>query len=408
MTPIGAQSPRTERGASPIVTVRQGETVWSLSQRLGVPQRELIDANGLKPPYTLKAGQTLLVPAGRTYLVVAGDTVSALSRRFGVPMNELVRLNRLQSPYTIFVGQALRLPYATQAPEPDIAPVQVAAAPVLPPAPVRRPTVQPAAPAQSTTQSATQSIVRSPQNTTQQLTAPATSATVGLRPPPPASTVANGGIVAAPLPSASQPRQQQPAPVTPPPTAVAPTAPPAPAIVATPTPKPAQPAPIQVARAPDPAPAPPAAAPAPAEKAEPAVAGGRLPPVPARANSSRFAWPVDGRVISSFGPKAEGLRNDGINIAAPRGTAIRAAENGVVVYAGDALRAFGNMLLIRHADGWVSAYAHAERLLVKRGDTVNRGQTVATVGATGDVSQPQLHFQLRRQDKPVDPNPLLL
>ncbi len=116
-----------------------------------------------------------------------------------------------------------------------------------------------------------------------------------------------------------------------------------------------------------------------------------------------FAWPVEGRVISGFGPKPRGLHNDGINISAPRGTPVLAAENGVVAYAGNELRGFGNLILVRHDAGWVTAYAHNDALLVKRGDVVRRGQEIARLGSSGNVSSPQLHFQLRRGKTPVDP-----
>lgn len=116
-----------------------------------------------------------------------------------------------------------------------------------------------------------------------------------------------------------------------------------------------------------------------------------------------FIWPVNGEVISEYGPKGNGLFNDGINIAAARGAPIRAAESGVVAYAGNELRGFGNMLLIKHADGWVSAYAHADELMVAKGDRVGKGQVVARVGSTGSVTSPQLHFELRRGKKAVDP-----
>lgn len=115
--------------------------------------------------------------------------------------------------------------------------------------------------------------------------------------------------------------------------------------------------------------------------------------------------PVNGRVISGFGPKGGGLHNDGLNIAAPRGTPVLAAENGIVVYAGSELRGFGNLLLVNHADGWMTAYAHNEALLVKRGDIVRRGQAIARVGSTGSVDTPQLHFEVRRNSRPVDPQP---
>jgi murein DD-endopeptidase MepM/ murein hydrolase activator NlpD len=124
---------------------------------------------------------------------------------------------------------------------------------------------------------------------------------------------------------------------------------------------------------------------------------------PTPRSAGKFFWPVNGKVISPFGPKDGGQHNDGINIAAPLGTPVRAAENGVVVYAGNELRGFGNLLLIRHADGWVSAYAHCDTLLVKRGAQVKRGQVIARVGQTGNVDSPQLHFELRKGAQAVDP-----
>ena len=119
--------------------------------------------------------------------------------------------------------------------------------------------------------------------------------------------------------------------------------------------------------------------------------------------SGKFLWPVNGKLVSLFGVKEGGQHNDGINIAAPLGTPVHAADNGVVAYAGNELRGFGNLLLIRHADGWVSAYAHCDALLVKRGDEVKRGQVIARVGQTGAVSSPQLHFELRKAGTAVDP-----
>ncbi|MBB4210335.1 murein DD-endopeptidase MepM/ murein hydrolase activator NlpD [Rhodothalassium salexigens DSM 2132] len=127
-----------------------------------------------------------------------------------------------------------------------------------------------------------------------------------------------------------------------------------------------------------------------------------LPDPPARSGQG-FAWPVEGTIIASFGAKGGGLQNDGINIAAPAGTPVRATEAGTVVYAGDRLAGYGKLLLIRHAGGWVSAYAHNQRLLVSKGEQVRRRQIIAHVGQTGLVESPQLHFELRRNNRPVDP-----
>ena len=123
---------------------------------------------------------------------------------------------------------------------------------------------------------------------------------------------------------------------------------------------------------------------------------------PARSGKG-FLWPVKGKVLSSYGGKSEGLQNDGINIAAPRGAPVRAAENGVVAYSGNELRGFGNLLLLKHSGGWVTAYAHNDTLLVKRGDKIKKGQTIAKVGSSGSVQNPQLHFELRKGKKAIDP-----
>ncbi len=114
-------------------------------------------------------------------------------------------------------------------------------------------------------------------------------------------------------------------------------------------------------------------------------------------------WPVRGKVISDFGKKPSGLKNEGINIAVPEGTSIRAAESGVVAYAGNELKGYGNLILIRHAGGYVTAYAHAKSLNVKRGDTVKRGDIIAIAGQTGAVQSPQLHFEVRKGATALDP-----
>jgi murein DD-endopeptidase MepM/ murein hydrolase activator NlpD len=126
-------------------------------------------------------------------------------------------------------------------------------------------------------------------------------------------------------------------------------------------------------------------------------------PTPDPMSGNSFRWPVRGRVVSEFGAKPDGGHNDGIDLAVPQGTPVQAAENGVVAYAGNELKGYGNLVLIRHANNWVSAYAHNEEILVKRGDKVRRGQVIAKAGATGAVSQPEVHFELRKGSRPVDP-----
>jgi murein DD-endopeptidase MepM/ murein hydrolase activator NlpD len=123
--------------------------------------------------------------------------------------------------------------------------------------------------------------------------------------------------------------------------------------------------------------------------------------------SLSFRWPAKGRIIAGFGPKTNGQSNDGINIALPEGTPVKAAEDGVVAYAGNELKGYGNLVLVRHADGYVTAYAHAKELMVKRGDPIKRGQTIARSGQTGNVDAPQLHFEIRKGPAPIDPMPHL-
>jgi murein DD-endopeptidase MepM/ murein hydrolase activator NlpD len=122
---------------------------------------------------------------------------------------------------------------------------------------------------------------------------------------------------------------------------------------------------------------------------------------------SSFRWPVRGRVIAGFGSKPNGTQNDGINLAVPEGTPIKAADDGVVAYAGNELKGYGNLVLISHTNGFVSAYAHASELMVKRGDTIKRGQVIAHAGQTGNVTSPQLHFEIRKGSTPVDPTQYL-
>jgi murein DD-endopeptidase MepM/ murein hydrolase activator NlpD len=152
----------------------------------------------------------------------------------------------------------------------------------------------------------------------------------------------------------------------------------------------------------EPKPLPPAAIEPAAGPPPPHEAVAALPPPPLR-NGRSFLWPVHGRLIAGYGAGDGGTHNDGINIAAPAGTIVLAAEAGTVAYAGNELRGYGNLVLVKHAGGWMTAYAHNSKLLVKRGDKVKRGQPIARVGKSGAVAEPQLHFEVRRGSKALDP-----
>jgi murein DD-endopeptidase MepM/ murein hydrolase activator NlpD len=190
------------------------------------------------------------------------------------------------------------------------------------------------------------------------------------------------------------------------------------AVAAPATPAPVAAAPVAgtlqpVAAAPAPAPATKmAAVAAPAQSARLAQATTNIDEKPAEAPAKAaeatgalptFRWPVRGKVITGYGSKTNGKSNDGINVAVPEGTPVKAADDGIVAYSGNELKNYGNLVLVRHSNGYVTAYAHASELLVKRGDTIKRGQVIAKSGQSGEVASPQLHFEIRKGSSPVDP-----
>ena len=118
---------------------------------------------------------------------------------------------------------------------------------------------------------------------------------------------------------------------------------------------------------------------------------------------NHFSWPIHGVIISKFGPKKGGLYNDGINIKAKEGAEVKAAEDGVVAYAGNELKGYGNLIIIKHSGGWITAYAHLKNSFVTRGQKISKGQKIATVGSSGNVTSPQLYFGLRKGRDAVNP-----
>lgn len=121
----------------------------------------------------------------------------------------------------------------------------------------------------------------------------------------------------------------------------------------------------------------------------------------------RFKKPVRGPIISGYGPKGSGLYNDGINIKAKEGASVVSGDHGVVVYCGDDIKSYGNLVLIKHKGGWITAYGHLHKISVRKGQSVRSGQAIGSVGSTGFVSVPQLHFEVRRNGKPLNPTPYL-
>lgn len=264
-------------GSSSVV-VRKGDTLYSISRRYNVPIKDMINANRLRPPYTLYVGQKLRLPTKQYHIVRRGESLYSIARQYNVDVTSLSRVNNLQTPYSLSPGQKLLLP----------ASVSSAAG--------------------SATAASSKATANAAQNTSKRTSyqRPAESYT------PPAST-----------------------------------------------------------------------------------------------RKTKFMWPVNGTVVSGFGNLGSGRKNDGINIKAALGTAVKAADSGTVAYAGNELKGFGNLILIKHSDGWITAYAHCDRLFVKKGQKVARGEKIATVGSSGSVTTPQLHFEVRAGKKAVNPRSYL-
>lgn len=312
-----------------------------------------------------------------TVTVQPGDTVYALSRRYNRPVRSIIDENGLQPPYLLQPGQQIRMAggrfHTVQRGETlysisrayGVDLYSIAQTNDLGP---------------PYTIAVGQQLRISSSGGSAIAAAPATAA-------PPAGEPSSRGVAVETLPPPSASPQPPAGAGSLPEVMVPPTREPAPSSAPAPSAPPAS-----VPPAPPPTTSEPPAQPAPGQETA-------MPPRSGRT----FSWPVRGRILSTFGPKADGLHNDGINISARAGAPVIAAENGIVVYAGNELRGFGNLLLVRHAGGWITAYAHLDRTLVDKGQRVSRGQAIGTVGSSGGVSQPQLHFEIRQGTQAVDP-----
>ena len=292
-------------------TVQPGDSVWKIAQKYNLDLRGIIEMNRISPPYALKTGGRINLPAPNTYTVRNKDNIYTVSRLFNTTQTELAALNHLSKPYSLKKGQVLRIPtgYGDDSVSP-VALVQGNPTPVIPP------TVEAVA---------LPPVIAANTNTAM--------------PPQPAPE--NTSVISSPTPVSAASSANATASLTPP------------------------------------------------------------------VRTGKFLKPVNGKIISSYGDKADGQHNDGINIQAARGDGVRSAENGQVVYTGNEIEGYGNMILIRHADQYMTAYSHLDKILVKKGDTVRQGQTIGTVGSTGLVDKPQLHFEIRKGKKAIDPSGLI-
>ncbi|MEQ1716979.1 MAG: peptidoglycan DD-metalloendopeptidase family protein [Hyphomicrobium sp.] len=403
--PAATQGMTQDLAKGDVLEVQPGDTLYGLSRRHQVSVAELMSVNSLTAA-NLKPGQKLYLPAGKaaqggpppaqnyaalqpprtgetqaavqapvqnsaqtpaqtpaqavpaatppspellakytsTYTVKQGDSLYAVARAHKVPFTELQQVNGITNPLKVRPGVTLRVPAGYA--------MTAAATPAA--------------------AMAGRSMAGRPMAT-------------GAVTPPSASEPVVSAVAAPPAPVISEP---------------APTGVPATS---------AQPTIINSEKV-----APPAASTSPVN-APPAAGGSKgdrlalnVPtPDAAGGDASKLRWPAQGKIIAGFGGRPDGTHNDGINLSVPQGTEVHAAEGGVVAYAGSELKGYGNLVLVRHDNGWVTAYAHNEELLVKRGDKVKRGQVISKAGKTGTVDQPQIHFELRQGSKPVDPTPFM-
>ena len=303
---------------------------------------------------------------GTAITVAAGETIDTIARRHGVPASVIMQANSITAPATIYPGQRLVIPRYKSS--------RVATAPAP------RPTVPTPAPAASPPGNGSVHVVA----------AGDTLSKIAHRYHKPVNEIAKANNIQPTatlnvgdrltIPGAPAPAVKPNAPA-----AAAPAKP-----VASAAPKEAEP--VQNASVVAPT------DPLDKEAAKLAEGTGAVP---------KFRWPANGRVIAGYGPTTNGQQNDGINIALPENTPVKAAEDGVVAYSGNELKGYGNLVLVRHPNGYVTAYAHAKELLVKRGDQVKRGQVIARSGQTGNVNAPQLHFEIRKGASPLDPTRFL-
>lgn len=363
---VGSASGWSAQGGTPVV-VAQGETLDMISSRYGVPRSALMQANGLSGT-TLAPGSTVVIPVYNATAsaapVQAQPPVAAPLPRQTV-RNAPAQADARPAPPRPLPANAVA---ARPAPAPVAAPVARIATP-----PAIDPKVAAAADAKAKAAADAQAMRESRAKFAAEAKAKAEARKAAAVAAPAAAVTAKPVLAEAkkPAPVAEKTR---------------------PVVVAS------APAETRVSAVPKSEPTP-----APAPVVEPKTTAS-LPKQEEDSQKADFRWPARGRVIAGYSGKGG---NEGINIAVPEGTPIKAAEGGTVAYAGNELKGYGNLVLIRHPNGYVSAYAHNGDLKVKRGDTVKRGQVVAQSGQTGNVSSPQLHFELRKGSSPVDPTPYL-
>ncbi len=367
LPPPSASAPQT-RPSGPYVGSTAGGSPGMASYNPSLPSR---DVTGSVAAPQRAAAQPAPQPSwswegGTAVTAGQGDTAYTLAQRHKVPADVIVQSNNLSGPLAIKPGQRLVIPKYYEAP---ITTGSVQPRQAVPAAVTGGPHVHTVVPGETLSKISRTYKVPLPSIAKANNIQPHTQVKIGDQ-----LTIPGIRAQQAAKPATSGPVAQQP-------------------VIAPPQQKVAAAAPVSTARSITPAtdnPAPP-----------------ETKPVTTAATMPTFRWPVRGRVINGFGPKTAGAQNDGINVAVPEGTPVKAADDGVVAYAGNELKSYGNLVLIRHSNGYVTAYAHASEIMVKRDEPIKRGQVIAKSGQTGNVTAPQLHFEIRKGSSPVDPMPYL-
>jgi murein DD-endopeptidase MepM/ murein hydrolase activator NlpD len=335
------------------------------------PSHSPIETTATVPPRSVAAARPA-AQAGTTIIVGTSDTLDILAKRYNVSAAAILQANGYKGPRVLSPGQQLIIPRPTAV---------AAAAPALAPA-ASKPVAAAAAPPSVHIVNRGDTLMSIARRNNVPVTELAKAnnldqsakLSLGMKLTVPGSKSAAAAPVAQPVAAPAQPV----APVAAPATKVASAG-----------------GPPQSARL--------ASATTNVVEEKPAVEAASVKSSEATGALPTFRWPVRGKVITSYGAKTNGKSNDGINLAVPEGTPVKAAEDGVVAYSGNELKGYGNLVLVRHSNGYVTAYAHASELMVKRGDTIKRGQIIAKSGQSGEVGSPQLHFEIRKGSSPVDP-----
>lgn len=331
---------KSENNSNGIV-VQKGDTLYSISKKNNVPLRDLIESNNLEPPYALKVGSTLKVSSPNFHESREGDTLYSISRMYDMKVNDVIAINNLKFPYSIYPGEKIKVTKKTDENK-NID--------------IKKGDKNPQLASESSTKNE-KNILKPSNEKTKEISEKKHSKEIekyGFKPSEVRAEEINKNNNSTDSKTAQNiinPNKNE--------------------IVETK---------LSINK--------------PIDK-------DALKKITNKTN--RFSWPVRGEVISKFGPKSAGLYNDGINIKALEGQTVGSSEDGIVAYVGNELKGYGNLVIIKHAGGWISAYAHLKNSIVERGQKITKGQKIGNVGNSGKVKFPQLYFGLRKGRDAVNP-----